>query len=282
MPRGAVKAGEDLTTVGNLMFSAIHNNVVAFSNWRRMTWLAVSQQLNNQTRGSKLAMILVLLEPLVLIAVLYFIRGYLRGGIPKYGPSLLLFLCSGILPFFMFVRISSRIRGSSTQPRSRLPGLSALDIYIATVTLNSIIWISMMIAIFVAMWLNGILQARPASIVDCAIPVILLILFGAGLGMINNAINRYLPLWNRFYAIFSRGLILTSGVMMIVDFYPFWLRKWVVLNPLSHAIEWFRVGVYGEHYPHIFMDTGYLITWTIVILFLGFIVDRAALRQLGR
>lgn len=261
------------------MINAVRNNIVAAWNWRASIWLGVCHLLNNRARGSKLAMLLALLEPLILIALLYFIRAVVREGMPRYGTSLLLFLCSGLLPFYMFIRISSQTRMVNVRPLHRLPGLSALDVYVASVVANALIWIVMTVVIFVGMWAYGIRQAKPASIVDCAIPVLLLIILGTGIGMINNVIVRYFALWGTIYAILTRGILFASGVLVIVDLLPLSFRKWCIINPLSHAIEWFRVGVYGT-YPHNSLDSHYLLKWTLIALFLGFIIDRAAIRKL--
>lgn len=246
-----------------------------------MIWLAMRQVFNQYTGSSKLAFIFTLLEPLIIILGLYAIRGILKAKTPNYGTSLFLFYASGFLPFYLFLRISIRARSANTDPRNRLPGLSALDQYIATVGLNSLIWITVMVFIFYAMWLYGIQQARPASIVDCVVPVVLFIVLGTGVGMINNVISRYFSFWNRLYGILTRGIMFMTGVLVIVDFYPPLIRQWVILNPLSHGIEWFRIGVYGPQYPHIFLDKWFLIKCTFIVLFIGLVVDRAALRSLG-
>ena len=99
--------------------------------------------------------------------------------------------------------------------------------------------------------------------------------------MINNVINRFMSFWNRLFGILTRGMIFLSGVIMIVDLQPLWLRTWSIVNPLSHGIEWFRLGVYGR-YPHNSLDKAYLIEWALVALFLGMVVDRAALRKLDK
>ena len=239
------------------------------------------QVLSQYGRGSKVAFIMSLAEPLVLIGGVYLFRGVLRANTPNYGTSLFLFYASGFLPFYVFVITSVRARATSTNPRARLPGHTALDIYIAAIALTSVIWITMIVAIFLCMWLYGIEQARPASIVDCALSILLLIVLGTGVGMINNVINRFMSFWNRLFGILTRGMIFLSGVIMIVDLQPLWLRTWSIVNPLSHGIEWFRLGVYGR-YPHNSLDKAYLIEWALVALFLGMVVDRAALRKLDK
>jgi ABC-type polysaccharide/polyol phosphate export permease len=73
-----------------------------------------------------------------------------------------------------------------------------------------------------------------------------------------------------------------SGLFLIVDLQPLWLRRLSIINPLSHGIEWFRVGVYGERYPHNSLDQFYLVEWAVVVFFLGLVIDRSALRALDR
>ncbi|WP_422029433.1 ABC transporter permease [Reyranella sp.] len=253
----------------------------AVSSWWRLVWLSMGLQLHRYGRGSRLGFILSVLEPLAVITAMYVIRGLFRGKEAVYGTSLFLFIASGVLPYFLFLRLSTRTRGTETGPRSRLPGLSALDVYIATILVNALIWIFMIVAIFLGMWLYGIDQARPYSIATCAQPIVLLILFGMGVGMINNVITRYITAWNSIFAVLTRGLIFLSGVFFIVDIQPIRWRAWSILNPLSHGVEWFRLGVYGR-YPHNSLDISYFVEWVLIALFIGLVVDRAALRTLDR
>lgn len=160
---------------GAMMIAAARNSWAAFSNWRLMIWVALPQLLSRQTRGSKVMFIMALLEPLIIVSALYAIRGLLKQNTPNYGTSLFLFYASGLLPFYLFMRVSTRTRTALSRPNALLPGLSALDVYIATVLLVALINITMTLLIFYGMWLYGIDQARPVSVVTCAIPAALLI-----------------------------------------------------------------------------------------------------------
>ena len=254
---------------------------VAVSSWWRLVWLSMGLQLNQYSRGSRMVFLFSLLEPLVVIIGMYVIRGFLRGREPVYGTSLFLFIATGVLPYFLFLRLATRTRGTATGPRTRLPGLSALDVYIASILVNALIWIAMIVGILWGIWLWGIDQARPYSIATCAQPIVLLILFGMGVGMINNVITRFFTAWNSIFGIVTRGLIFLSGVFFIIDTQPLRWREWSVLNPLSHGVEWFRLGVYGR-YPHNSLDIPYLIEWVLIALFIGVVADRAALRSLDK
>lgn len=259
-------------------FRGLSGWLAALVNWRRMVWLAMCQVMLNFSRRNRLGLVWALVEPLVAVMLMYAIRGMLRTRAPNYGESLFLFYATGFLPFYLFLRLSTRIRLARMGQTKTLPGLSSLDEYFANILVNVTIYITMMVVVFLGMWWIGdIDEVGFIDISVCAVPILLLIGLAMGIGMLNAAISRYIPLWGIFYALATRGLVFLSGVMQIVDLQPLNLRQYSILNPLSHAIEWFRLGIW-ERYPHNSLDESYLITWVVVCLFLGIVVDRASLR----
>ncbi len=260
-------------------FLGLSNWFVALSNWRRVIWMAMCQIFLGMGRKNALGLIWSLAEPLIAITMIYAIRGLLKMNVPNYGTSLFLFYASGFFPYYLFLRLSSRTRSSG--PAHRLQGLSALDAYIAALLVNATIWITMIVALFLGMWwISDIREISNIDLAVCAVPILLLLLLALGVGMLNAAIIRYVPFWGIIYSMATRGLIFLSGVLQIVDLQPFKIRQYSIANPLSHAIEWFRLGIW-ERYPHNSLDKNYLITWVVACLFLG-IIDRASLRRLGR
>jgi len=263
------------------MIAQISNQFIALSNWRRVVWLSMVQTFANLGQKNALGFVMTLAEPLIAIAIIYAIRGLLKNNNPNYGSSLFLFYATGFLPFYMFVRLSSRARNSGSG-RGRLPGETALDAYIAATLIHSIIWVGMIIMLFLAMWwVSDIREISNIAISVVAPPMILLILLAMGIGMMNSAVTRYIPIWNTLYGIATRGLVFFSGVLHIVDLQPLWIRQYSIINPLSHAIEWIRLGIW-ERYPHNSLDKAYLIEWVLICLFLGMVIDRASLRTVGR
>jgi capsular polysaccharide transport system permease protein len=259
------------------MIAATRHSIELLSNWIWVIWTIVPELLSRLTRGSRAGFLLFLLEPIIMVCVFYALRGLLRQQTPDYGTSLFLFYASGFMPFYLFMRTSSRMRRIRSAPNSLLPNASGLDVFLAAAVLSTTINLVMTVLLFYGIWLYGIDQARPVSIVDCVIPLALFVILGMGVGMINNVISRFLPFWPTLYAILTRGLIFLSGVVIIVDLAPPYIRDIATINPLSHGIEWFRLGVYGR-YPHNSLDRGYLVEWAVIALFLGFVMDRAAIR----
>lgn len=262
------------------MIVATRNAAVALSNWWTLVWITMTQIMSSYGRAGRLSFIVSLLEPIILVMLLYVIRGIFKAGTASFGTSLLLFLASGFMPYYLFLNISSRSRAAG-RVIPRITGLTSLDFTIAIVLLNSIIWISMIAAMFTGMWLYGIDQARPDSIVTSITPLLLLIALAMGVGMLNNAIVRYFRFWLLIYRIGMRGLVFLSGVPFIVDLQPLWLREWSIANPLTHGIIWFRVGIYGN-FPHNSLDRTYFLEWVVVVLFLGIVLDRATIRVFAK
>ena len=269
-----------MTALVGSWFLGLSNWFMALFHWRRLVWLAMNQRFLALGRRRGLGLILALAEPLIAVSVMYFVRGLLRARTPDYGTSLFLFFATGFLPYYLFLRLSTRLRNAGA--KGRLPGLSTLDVYLAEMSVNAIIWIFMIVLIFFGMWWWG--DIKEIAFVDvalCAEPIFLLILLALGIGMLNGAVSRYIPFWMLIYSLGTRGLVFLSGVLRIVDLQDPQMRAYSIINPLSHAIEWFRLGVW-ERYPHNSLDKGYLISWVVVCLFLGLVVDRASIRARGR
>lgn len=246
-------------------------------NWTSVISAGLLQLISKLTQGSKVMFAFQLLEPVVFVVALYLIRSFFKQNVPNYGTSLFLFYASGILPCYLFIRVSARARIVSVGPNTLLPSASGLDAQVATALLYTIFTLSTMLFVFLGMWLWGIREAEPQYIPDCIAPISLLILFGFGVGVVNNVIGRYLLFWHALYSTMTRGLIFLSGAVFVVDLTPIWVRKILIINPLSHAVEWFRLGLYGR-YPHNSLDKDYLLGCALIFLLLGLVLDRVALR----
>lgn len=260
--------------------SAVQEFTVALTNWKSTVGYLMAQYLGQRARAGKLSTLFMLAEPLILILVLYLIRAVFRGALADYGTSTLLFYVTGLFPYFFFVRTSTLSRGAMN-PRQPLPRIRSMDVFMAQVGANTLIWLVVLLGLHLGMWIYGIEQARPESVSTCATALFLLLMVAVGIGLLNSAIARFFPFWVTMYGILTRGLLFFSGVLHIADFYPLWLREWLVWNPILHGITWFRLGVYGR-YPDYVLDEFYLVKCAIVLLFLGFVADRASLRYGGR
>jgi len=277
-PSGAVDDPGELLTPPT---PANRESRTALKNWATVMGHLMVQHLDYDTKAGRASLFFMLAEPLILIGLFYLIRGVARGMVSQYGDSLFLFLASGILPFYLFLRTSTLTRRSQLQPGRRLPRINSMDLFIAITATNALIWLVVIGFLFVGMWMYGIKQAIPVSIGDCGIALFLLVIAGGGLALIHSAIARYFPAWLAIIRYSTRGLLFFSGVIHIADFYPPYLRTWLVWNPILHGVDWFRLGVYGR-YPTLVLDEFYLVKTAVILLFIGIVADRATLRHGGR
>lgn len=250
----------------------------AFGNWRSVIGFLMVQEVGQRFSGSRFAAALAFLEPIFLIMVLIGIRGVFRGRLPGYGLSVAVFFSSGVFIFYIFMRVSARTKATKYDAFQRLPRVSSTDLLIASALAEAVLIVGTMLCWFVVLWLWGYDEAVPTSIGDCILPLALVVMLSVGVGLINSAISRHFPFWAYLYGRGSRGLLILSGVFWVVDVIPLFVRDVVIWNPLTHAVEWFRLGLYGT-YPVATLDRQYLILWATSALFLGVIAHRATLRS---
>ncbi len=108
----------------------------------------------------------------------------------------------------------------------------------------------------------------------------MLIVRGIGVGLINQAISRFFPVWGRIYRILTHGSIFFSGVFVMPVLLSPFVRNIVVWNPLMHGIEWFRLGLYGQ-YPTFLLDRSYLAYFAPIVLLIGIVFERAMIGSEG-
>ena len=220
-------------------------------------------------------------EPILMIAALVIMRVWLRDRLPRFGHSAAVFYASGILPYYLFQRLSSRGRANKYEAMQRLPRVTSTDQLVAQISLDTSMFLAAALLAFTGLWLYGLEEAKPWSIGDCGIVLLLLTMLGVGVGLTNNAITYFVPVWTWFWSRISRMLIFASGVFYISDNMDDRLRKLIVWNPLISAIDWFRIGLYGS-YPHYLMDKSYLIWWSFGALLIGVVAHMGSLRRTPR
>lgn len=251
--------------------------MTALGNWGATIGLLMVQDVDRKFKTSRLGAILSLLEPILLVIAILVTRTILLERIPRYGQSPAVWYSSGIFPFYLFIRLSARGRGTPYRAVQRFPRVTGTDYVIASTITETALFLTTMVAWFTGMWLWGLEEAVPKSIIDCIIPLSLFMALGIGFGLVNSAISTRFQMWNFIYGFIGRGLMFASGVFWVADLMPYVVRSYAIWNPLDHGIVWFRLGLYGR-YPHFTLDRDYLIGYAGIVLFLGIIAYVSTLR----
>lgn len=257
---------------------SLRRSGIAFHSWASLVGFLTVQEFAWRFKTIRFGPLFAIAEPILVIALIVLVRGYFRGMSPHFGTSVTLFISSGILPYYVFVRLSVRSRVVRYDASQRLPLVTSTESFLASIVGEAALILTALVGWFTILWMFDVKGAVPDKPEECLIALLLFAMLGIGMGLVNAAIIRRFPLWRMIYVYPSRGLVVLSGAYYIVDLLPLRLRNLIVWNPLAHAIEWYRTGQYGDQYPAITLDRQYCVTFAIVLLLIGFASHRVTLR----
>jgi capsular polysaccharide transport system permease protein len=243
--------------------------VTAAERWFATLIALMYENFGDRFRRARLAAFFAIAEPSLVVGILALVHFFL-GARPVYGTSDLLFYTSGILPYYLFLHLSIRTR--TTEARTQLPRVTDFDLLISHVINELITKIFTITLIFTGLYLYGIDQAVPVNPSICLAAVGICAMLAVAVGRFNIVIISYFTGWWYIYPIVVRGLLAFAGVVYILDLVPQKMRDIAYWNPISHAITWFRIGLYG-HYPHMTLDLNYMFFATAILTILGWLVE---------
>src|SRR5688572_33161294 len=92
------------------------------------------RQVKGRFQANQMGLLLAFAGPFLLLAVIMVLRVVFKQKLASFGQSEMVFLSSGVLPFYVFVRTSTRTRRSSRYAASRRPPRAGnTDLFVATV-----------------------------------------------------------------------------------------------------------------------------------------------------
>jgi len=259
--------------------SPIATSLHALANWRTVVGALMTRQVKGRFKTNQMGLLLAFAEPFLLLGMIMMLRVVFKQKIASFGHSEMVFLSSGILPYYVFIRTSSRTRTNSRSGASRRPPRATnTDFLVATIAADLVLFLSTMIVWFMILVQVGLDEAIPHSIGTCLEALFFIAMLGIGLGLITAAITSRIPIFSYIYGFCARLLIFLSGVFYVIDLLQLKdVRDNMGYNPLAHGITWFRLGLYGN-FPHNILDTDYMMFWSGFALLLGLICHRGTMR----
>jgi capsular polysaccharide transport system permease protein len=209
-----------------------------------------------------------ILEPVGGILVLTFAFSFLLVN-PPLGNSFALFYATGMLPFLIFITLTSRVSQAInfSRPLLAYPAVTWVDALVARAAVSGLTEI-MAGTIVIA----GILLVEDTR----AIPDPTLIAGACGLaallGMSVGTVNAYLltrfPIWQPIWSVLTRPLFVISGIFFTYDALPGALRDWIWYNPLVHVVGIMRAGFYPT-YRWDYVSPLFVVVVSMVLLAIG-------------
>jgi capsular polysaccharide transport system permease protein len=222
-----------------------------------------------------------ILEPVSYIVLMTNLAS-LISRMPALGSSYPLFYATGYLGFQFYRSVEIYVQSAVKSNKSLLtyPNVSPIDPVIARFLLQmgTLVTVSALVLTVIVLELRDSVDISTSYLVEAAGWGGILAL---GVGLTNNVMFSRFPLYEKIFGIFSRPLLLLSGVLYIPDGMPKPYQDILMWNPVCHITMLFRKGFYPE-YRGENIDLAYLSSFSLILLFTGlllFTFSRAYLRS---
>jgi ABC-type polysaccharide/polyol phosphate export permease/Flp pilus assembly protein TadD len=246
----------------------------------RVIYALMIRETRTRLADSKLGYGWALLEPVLHILMLSLVFAVMMRGRPPIGDKFFIFYYTGIIPYHLFVHASSSMTNavSSNAPLLQLPLVSTFDVIMARGLVEVLTDIVVAIILMTGFFAVG-LGLLPHDLPALSASVVVVSLFGCGIGLINAVINAFFKSWDKIWAQLTRTLYFCSGIFYVPGMMPDWIRDILAWNPILHAVDWFRSSFFPEYEPH-WLDRSYLAIVAAVSVAAGLCLERGLRRHL--
>jgi capsular polysaccharide transport system permease protein len=240
---------------------------------------ALLRREEENRRQAPMDTVVNLLEPVFLIATISFLFYFLgRRGVSPLGGPPILFYATGFFPYYFFIYISRRMRGSIDMPSRRFPVEQRLDHIVVHIILRIIDYAILGIVLFGGIYLLFTADAIPDDLAKVVMACVAIVALGFGWGILNLVLSKISRVWGFVFPTISRVLLIFSGVVFVPDFLLPETRYVLSFNPLMHAVQLFKLGFFPQ-YPAILLDVHYLAYCAIFFLVIGLVAERVTRRS---
>lgn len=216
----------------------------------------------------RLGYLWAVLEPAAHLVILLTIFGYImKKTMPDI--SFPVFILNGLIPYFIFTNISNRsIKAiDANSGLFNYKPVKPIDTIFARAILESFIYISVYITL---MSLVGILVEvyDVNQIINIIMAWFFLIIFACGVGVIFMVVGKIFQETEKFLPIMLKPLYFVSCIMFPLHSIPEEYRKYILINPIVHAVEISRESVVSG-YTSAGVSMGYLAFSSLLTFFIG-------------
>ena len=223
------------------------------------------RELLTKKSYSYLGFIGVIIEPLIITFIYLIILNLIRINVDT-GLNKILFFGTGILIFSFFISIFSRSLNAIKANRNLFyyKRVKPIDTVIARTFIEIILLATVYtIILTLVFYVNNKIILDNLPLLLLAFILVTLLAFSVGLiGMIIGSkfenINSWIP-------VLSRPLFFTSGSLYSINVIPIDFRKFILWNPLIHAIELARNSLDNNYRLNEQISLNYLVSITVIL-----------------
>lgn len=239
----------------------------------RAIYALLMREMLTRYGARKLGFIWAILETLIHVAIFSILRT-LIGATAIDGVHMVLFLITGIVPFFYFRNVVKRTMGALKANKGLLvlPQLRFNDMFYARFILETATSIlTLVVALAITNWL--IADVTINNYLQISWIFLIIGLLGFGIGLVLTAIAPFVNSIDIFVGALLRVMYLTSGVLFSIDRIPERYHDLLYWNPMIHLMELIREGFFFSYFPVAsFTDSQYSLMFACSFIFIGLIM----------
>lgn len=216
----------------------------------------------------RLGYLWAILEPASHLVILLTIFGYvMKKTMPDI--SFPVFILNGLIPYFIVTNISNRsIKAiDANSGLFNYKPVKPIDTIFARAILESFIYASVYIILMVLVGLLGE-EYEVNQLINLVLAWFFLIVFACGIGIIFMIIGKTFKETEKFLPIMLKPLYFVSCIMFPLHSIPEDYRKYILINPIVHAVEISRDSVVAG-YSSDGVSMGYLAFSSLLVFFIG-------------
>lgn len=217
----------------------------------------------------------MLIEPICHLLIFSFLYAMLRGRTVT-GVEYPVFVLVGLAPFLLYRNTALRLMDSLRENRSLFgyKQIKPLDTCIARVIVETCISATVYaILAFGFAWFGYNMSVQ--NPLQWVATLLLGLLFAFGLGMLLALITHAIPSIKSLVRMAFFPLYFISGVLLPASYLPKAMMPVLLLNPFLHLLELIRAEVLPHYTPVDGVSVTYVISFTMVLLFLSLGAYRA-------
>jgi len=248
----------------------------------RAVWYAMfMREALARTTADRFAWFWMLAEPIALVAVMVYIRAFIRGGRHITGADFVPWMIIGLLGFFLFRENLQRSLGAIEANKGLFAYRQVIpvDPVLIRCFLEGVLK-SFILLIYIAVCeLIGI-QLMPANPLIALYHWWALWCLGIGAALTLSAVSELVPDVKHVVRIAMLPLLIISGVIFPLNYLPYWLQEYLLWNPIVHGLEGLRLSFFDGYRSLDGANITYLWFWALSMMALGLMLHIRFLHRL--
>ena len=190
----------------------------------------------------------MLFQPLAHVSIMVtLISIFSMGRRPPSGESFASFYLTGVVPYMLFTHTVNHVMKAPAENRPvlQLPPVKLLDVFIARALLEFVA--ALAVGVTLVLVLHELANGDyPSDLLGVITPLILVWIFGFGVGMCCSVISLHSPGWERIWGAVASLLYFSSGTFYTAKMMSPEVRDVLSWNPVLQAIELLRASYFNN------------------------------------